>query len=72
MTGQALSLSQVAAVAYGGAAIRIGASAHERINASRKVIEEIVAKGAVVYGVSTGFGKLSDVHVSKPTPARMA
>src|SRR5213079_347980 len=25
--------------------------------------EEIVAKGAVVYGVSTGFGKLSDVHV---------
>src|SRR5213079_2864433 len=25
--------------------------------------EEIVAKGAVVYGVSTGFGKLSDFHV---------
>src|SRR5881394_2062931 len=63
LTGQPLSLAQIAAVAYGGEAIRIGASSHERIHASRSVIEGIVAKGAVVYGVSTGFGKLSDVHV---------
>ncbi|HSV63415.1 MAG TPA: histidine ammonia-lyase [Chthoniobacterales bacterium] len=63
LTGQPLSLTPIAKVAYGGEAIRIGASAHERINASRSVIEGIVAKGAVVYGVSTGFGKLSDVHV---------
>ena len=63
LTGQPLSLSEVAHVAYGDAPLRIGASAHERIQASRKVIEEIVAKEGVVYGVSTGFGKLSDVHV---------
>src|ERR687890_505543 len=63
LTGQTLSLSEIAKVAYGGEAIRVGPSAHERIHASRRVIEEIVAKGAVVYGVSTGFGKLSDVHV---------
>jgi histidine ammonia-lyase len=63
LTGEILSLSQIAQVAYAGEAIRIAASAHERIAGSRKVIEEIVAKGAVVYGVSTGFGKLSDVHV---------
>ena len=63
LTGQTLSLAQIAAVAYGGEAIRIGPSAYERINASRDVIEGIVTKGAVVYGVSTGFGKLSDVHV---------
>jgi histidine ammonia-lyase len=63
LTGQTLSLAQIAAVARGGEAIRIGTSAHQRINASRRVIEGIVAKGAVVYGVSTGFGKLSDVHV---------
>ena len=63
LTGQTLSLSEIAKVAYGGEAIRVGPTAHERIHASRRVIEEIVAKGAVVYGVSTGFGKLSDVHV---------
>jgi histidine ammonia-lyase len=63
LIGQTLSLSQIGRVAYTREPIRIGTSAHERINQSRKVIEEIVAKGAVVYGVSTGFGKLSDVHV---------
>jgi len=63
LTGQTLSLAQVARVAYRGAAIRIAASAHERVNASRQVIEGIVAKGTVVYGVTTGFGKLSDVHI---------
>jgi histidine ammonia-lyase len=63
LTGQPLSLSQIADVAYGGGPIQLGASAYGRVEASRKVIEEIVAKGGVVYGVSTGFGKLADVHV---------
>src|ERR1700704_3877546 len=63
LTGQPLSLSEVAHVAYGDAPLRIGASAHPRVQASRKVIEEIVAREGVVYGVSTGFGKLADVHV---------
>jgi histidine ammonia-lyase len=64
LTGQPLSLSEIAAVAYGSASIQLGASAHRGVEASRKVIEEIVAKGGVVYGVSTGFGKLADVHVA--------
>jgi histidine ammonia-lyase len=63
LTGQTLSLVQIGDVACGGEPISVGPKAHERIHASRRVIEEIVAKGAVVYGVSTGFGKLSDVHV---------
>jgi histidine ammonia-lyase len=63
LTGQPLSLSEIARIAHGDATLQIGASAHERIEASRRVIEEIVAKEGVVYGVSTGFGKLSDVHV---------
>lgn len=63
LTGQPLSLSQIAQVAYGQTSIEVGAPAHARIRESRKVIEEIVAKGGVVYGVSTGFGKLADVHI---------
>ncbi|HEX8898495.1 MAG TPA: aromatic amino acid lyase, partial [Chthoniobacterales bacterium] len=63
LTGQPLSLAEIARVAYRGEPIQVGASAHSRIHSARKVIEEIVAKGGVVYGVSTGFGKLSDVHV---------
>src|SRR5687768_10334790 len=63
LTGQPLSLSQIAQVAYGQTSIEVAPSAHARIQASRKVIEEIVAKNGVVYGVSTGFGKLADVHI---------
>ena len=63
LTGQPLSLSEIAQVAYGQTSIEVAPSAHARIRASRQVIEEIVAKSGVVYGVSTGFGKLAEVHI---------
>ena len=63
LTGKPLSLSEIARVAYGSAALAIAPSARPAIQASRKVIEDIVARGGVVYGVSTGFGKLADVHI---------
>ena len=63
LTGQPLSVAEIARIAGGGDSIQVGAAAHARIHSSRQVVEEIVARGEVVYGVSTGFGKLSDVHV---------
>src|SRR5215470_18836018 len=36
-----------------------------RMAASRKLIEQIVARDAVVYGVNTGFGKLADVPIPR-------
>jgi histidine ammonia-lyase len=63
LTGQPLSLSEIAQVAYGQTSIEVAESSHAGIRESRKLIEEIVAKGGVVYGVSTGFGKLAEVHI---------
>src|SRR5437867_10820113 len=63
LNGQALTLTDIAAVALDGEAVEISALAQPRILASRKVVEEIIARDAVVYGVNTGFGKLSDVRV---------
>src|SRR5256885_7353466 len=63
LNGQALALSDIAAVALDGEAVEISALAQPRILASRKVVEEIIARDAVVYGVTTGFGKLSDVRI---------
>jgi histidine ammonia-lyase len=63
LAGQPLSLSEIATVAHGGVPIEVASSTHERIRESRKVIEEIVARGGVVYGVSTGFGKLAEVQI---------
>ena len=63
LNGQALTLEQIAAVAICGEHVAISPAARPWIAASRKVIEQIVARDAVVYGVNTGFGKLSDVRV---------
>ncbi len=64
LRGQTLTLEQVAAVANGSLEVLLSAQARERIEASREVIERVVREGRVVYGVNTGFGKLSDVHIS--------
>ena len=65
LNGQAITLEQIAAVAFGDEHVAISPSARPRIVASRDVIEQIVARDTVVYGVNTGFGKLSDVRVPK-------
>jgi histidine ammonia-lyase len=61
LTGEPLSLTQIADVAITRARVEIAASAHGRIHASRRVIDEITEGDSVVYGVNTGFGKLADV-----------
>src|SRR5436189_5815361 len=63
LAGQPLSLSELSKGAGGADLVTVASAAHSRIKASRKVIEEIVERQGVVYGVSTGFGKLADVQV---------
>src|SRR5947199_2066366 len=65
LNGQALTLTDIATVALDGEAVEISSLARPRILASRKVVEEIIARDAVVYGVTTGFGKLSDVRIPR-------
>src|SRR5881392_3718931 len=63
LNGQTLTLTEIATVAFGEAPVKISSSARPRVLASRKVIEDIVRRDDIVYGVSTGFGKLSDVRI---------
>src|SRR5882762_6686493 len=63
LNGEQISLLQLAVVALGGEAVHISSLARPGILASRKLIEQIVVRDAVVYGVTTGFGKLSDVRI---------
>jgi histidine ammonia-lyase len=65
LNGQRLTLADIAAVALSGQAVEISTLARPRILASRKLVEEIIARDATVYGVSTGFGKLSDVRIPR-------
>jgi histidine ammonia-lyase len=65
LKGESISLSQIAAVAHDREAVKISTLAQPRILASREVVEDIIAGDAVVYGVTTGFGKLSDVRIPR-------
>ncbi|HEY1403541.1 MAG TPA: histidine ammonia-lyase, partial [Pyrinomonadaceae bacterium] len=65
LNGQSLSLEQIAEVARGAEHVRLGAAARARVEASRAVVERIVEEGRVVYGVNTGFGKLSDYSIPR-------
>src|SRR5438045_2908422 len=65
LRGQPLPLTDIAAVAIGSERVQVSPAVHERIRASRAVIEDIVANDRVAYGVTTGFGKLADVRIPR-------
>jgi histidine ammonia-lyase len=61
--GQPLTLEQVVAVASGQEQVTLADDARARAEASRAVVERIVQQDQTVYGVNTGFGKLSDMRI---------
>ena len=63
--GETLKLENVHEVAAERRRVALHPSAAARMMRSRAVIETIVAEERAVYGVSTGFGKLSDVHIGR-------
>ncbi len=63
LNGQSLTLEQIAEVAQGRLQVTLADEARERMSASRRIVEDITSSGRIVYGVNTGFGKLSDVHI---------
>ncbi|SRR6266536_1465469 len=63
LNGQRLILKQVADVAAGREHVALTDEARDRAARARRVVEKILAEGRTVYGVNTGFGRLSDVRI---------
>src|SRR5882724_9910821 len=61
--GNTLTLEQLAAVSSGQEQVTLSSESLQRIQRSRKTVEDILASGRAVYGINTGFGKLVDVHI---------
>ena len=59
----AMSLGDWRAI-YRGAAPKLDAQHHPRIQASADAVARIVARGEPVYGINTGFGKLASVGIA--------
>jgi len=62
--GRSLDLDDVVAVARGREPVRLAPAAAKRVDASRRALEKVVAKGAPAYGIKTGFGELANVAIS--------
>src|SRR5436305_403572 len=62
--GRSLDLADVVAVARGREPVRLAPAAAKRDDASRRALEKVVAKGALAYGIKTGFGELANVAIS--------
>ena len=63
LDGRRLSLESIAAVAEGGARIRVTEEANARVARARAFVEERFADGDAIYGVTTGFGRLANVQI---------
>lgn len=62
--GKSLSLADLARVAEGDDEVRLSADSRTKMEASRRIVDELIRAGKTVYGINTGFGKLSDVRIS--------
>ncbi|OHB76130.1 MAG: histidine ammonia-lyase [Planctomycetes bacterium RBG_16_59_8] len=62
--GERLTLDDVALAATGRARLAVAPRAVGRIRKSRRFVEGAIRRGDTIYGITTGFGKLSDVRVS--------
>jgi histidine ammonia-lyase len=64
--GDNLTLEQIERVALGPEErVALASEARERVLRSREVVEAAVRSGEVVYGVTTGFGRLSEVAIPR-------
>ena len=64
ITGQGLTIEKVVRVARDGEKVRLHPDAVARIERCRKLLEDKIAAGEVMYGVNTGIGELSEVALS--------
>lgn len=63
LDGHSLTLAQVRQVARGGSPSGLTPEALARVEHSRQAVDQAVAQDRVVYGVTTGFGRFSDIAI---------
>ncbi len=51
--------------------VEIADDAKERVNKARAYIDKKLDEGAVIYGLTTGFGKFANINISKKDTARL-
>ena len=63
LDGNSLALENFLAVTRGNAPVEISREAHEKVAASRAVVDRLLEEGRPMYGINTGFGRFADVAI---------
>jgi histidine ammonia-lyase len=66
-----MTLEDLVAIAREGSGVRLKRESEERITRARELVEKWVRQGKTIYGVTTGFGALSDVAISREDTERL-
>ena len=66
-----MTLDELVSIARYGARVRLTGESEERIGKARALVERWVREGRVIYGITTGFGALSDVIISGKDARRL-
>ncbi|KKK40008.1 histidine ammonia-lyase [Mesobacillus campisalis] len=71
LDGFTLDRHKVESVVYGKGRVAVPEENLLRVRASRNRVEKQINDGKIVYGVNTGFGKLSDIEIAKDDIAKL-
>ena len=63
--GNSLNLQDFIRVVRSGFKVELTKDAIEKVEKSRKLVDKFVEEEKVVYGITTGFGKFSDISITK-------
>jgi histidine ammonia-lyase len=66
-----MTLEDLVSVARHGARVILAGDAVERIRASRQLVDRWVKEDRAIYGITTGFGALSDISISASDTRRL-
>jgi histidine ammonia-lyase len=69
--GSALTFDDVVAVAVDGERVETPPDLGDRMGPARRIVEDAVTSGQTIYGVTTGFGGLSNVRIDPAEAARL-
>ena len=63
--GKSLKLENYIAVVRNYQTVELSKQTDQRVKESREYVEELIQKKEVIYGITTGFGKFSDVLINE-------
>jgi histidine ammonia-lyase len=69
LDGRQISLETIEEIALGNARVAIAPAARERVAAARASVERQYELGAIIYGVTTGFGRMANVVIGRDDTA---